>query len=630
VSVLKGPRLYFTGVISWDPGVLNNSDEIYDATNVRIDLPSGVTYDSFKEYAISNQLGSWNYYGTHTCQFLSEKTRISGGVTEPGGPLVSNDPVVGKSVGLFGKLVDLDPTVVHTSQIYFNSWSVGDSAAGLRAQRHHRMHSRWLNFVRNLGRLPIAGVAAVVFQTAVPAGQTTITNTAGSRLLAALDAAMHQPGAAGLMLRFATYRTLYFRNGIDNTLPEQPRNLDQLYALYQQGKIFSNPAYSIVTGSIGVWHEGELASMPGGRLLVPTAMVAPTGQTGAGVPLGPLVAEVDEARRLISLDLLATIPESDATLEKTNFGALSLAVETPAGRTVLAAISPAQYGRSAYESSGGIIDLALTVQPDPTLVAALRTGRLMVVVEQGNQQVTALAEATLTAQADDRDNYLNQGEVRDVAIQVRSRGETPLVGTRVLAAFYDRALHALPIMSMVPQLLPVDAAGTAQLRLAAGAPGFLTVGLFPLAPNDPVPTPPGSLDTMSGFFVSARVLPFDDDLAARSADSQLTWQFIYETVLRTYALLNPVMASPDIGLPLDNEQAVTAAAGQIKAVIDAGQFESVNYMPITRELSAGKRRLLQRWCDLVLTEAAPAGGSAPAASVEEQPRERTDPRVLRS
>jgi hypothetical protein len=625
VSVSRGPRLYFSGLISWDPGLLNNSDQIYDATNVRLNLPPGVTYESFKDYVIQNRLGNWNYYGTHSCQLLSDRTRISGGVTEPGGPLVRDDPVVGKSVVLFGKLVDLDPTVVHTSQIFFDLWSVGDQAAGFRAQRHQRMHSRWVNFRRNLSGLPIAGAAGAVFQTAVPTSKVTITNAAGSRLLAALDTAMRQGDALGLMLRFATYRTLYFRNGLDNTIAEQPRDIDQLHDLYRQGKIFSNPAYSIVTGSIGVWNSGEPASVPSGRLLIPGAAVVPTGQGDAGVLLGPLVAEVDEAGQRVALDLLGTIPERDDSLEKADFGPLTVAVETAAGRTVLGTVSPAQYGRTAYETTGGIIDLALTGPAGQ----AVRTGRLVMLVEQGGQPVTALAEAEFTAQADVRDHYLNQGEAREVQLQVRHRDGPPPPGTRILAAFYDRGGNLVPIMSPAPQLLPVNASGTASLWLTATAPGFLTVGLSPFGPNDPVPTSPRDLDTTSGFFVAARVLPFDDGLATQTEDGQLSWRFIYETVLRSYALLNPVMASPDIGLPLDNEKAVTAAAAQIKQVIDTGQFESVRYMPITRELSAGKRRLLERWCDLVLRGAAPADGGAPAAPAQERPPGKVDPRVLR-
>lgn len=46
-------------------------------------------------------------------------------------------------------------------------------------------------------------------------------------------------------------------------------------------KFFSNPCYSHVVGAVGVWNEGELASVPGGRCLAAGTPVAPVGLTAA-------------------------------------------------------------------------------------------------------------------------------------------------------------------------------------------------------------------------------------------------------------------------------------------------------------------------------------------------------------
>jgi hypothetical protein len=50
-------------------------------------------------------------------------------------------------------------------------------------------------------------------------------------------------------------------------------------------------------------------------------------------------------------------------------------------------------------------------------------------------------------------------------------------------------------------------------------------------------------------------------------------------------------------IDLSNENKVKFKAQFVRERIDAKFFESWSYMPRTRELSAGKRQLLKRWCD---------------------------------
>jgi hypothetical protein len=54
-------------------------------------------------------------------------------------------------------------------------------------------------------------------------------------------------------------------------------------------------------------------------------------------------------------------------------------------------------------------------------------------------------------------------------------------------------------------------------------------------------------------------------------------------------------------LPLNNQQAVQAAAanGSLGNRISKQIWNTTHFMPVTREMSAGKRRLLQRWISIV-------------------------------
>ncbi len=53
-------------------------------------------------------------------------------------------------------------------------------------------------------------------------------------------------------------------------------------------------------------------------------------------------------------------------------------------------------------------------------------------------------------------------------------------------------------------------------------------------------------------------------------------------------------------LDLSDEQVVTAAAETLLRRTEPGDWQRTRYMPRTRDLSAGKRRLLERWCRKVL------------------------------
>lgn len=609
MSVLRLPRLYFKGLVSWDPGVVNNNPDVYDGVNVKIDLPSGVTYQTFKQWVIDNLAanGIWNYYGTHTCQLPEASTFITGGALAAPGPLITSDPIIGKSVALQGKLVDLDPASVFTSQLFFEDFSFGDGQAGITAQRFHRMHSRWINFKRNLGQLPIAGNAAVVWQTAFPFDKFSLSNTSGSLLLTELQKALERDDAEGLMVRFCTYRTLYFQNGILNQIPQQPRNIQDLQSLYSQGEMFSNPAYSLVTGVIGVWNCGELASVPGGRYLAPSKPVKPTNAAGL-VRLGPCVAELDPAHSVLSLDLNSTIPEIDISMAKADFGPLTLAVRQGGTVTPITVITPANYSRATYEGSAGIIDIAVTAD----LMDKVETGQLLLQVQQAGVDVEALTESEFAAQADDRDTYLNEAEPKDVRVFVTRRGKAAPAGTQVLIARYDSAGQRLAAATHAPEILNVGADGFADLHLIPQAPGFINIGLFPFAQGAPAPSAPAQLDIMAAFFACVRTLPFDNQFEAQTTDSQLTWSFIYENILRLYDLLNPVMSSPDIGLSLSDKSVWTTPgrAKLLKRVTASVTFEDFNHMPVTRELSAGRLKLLERFCDLVIGGTLPVDGTS--------------------
>jgi hypothetical protein len=95
------------------------------------------------------------------------------------------------------------------------------------------------------------------------------------------------------------------------------------------------------------------------------------------------------------------------------------------------------------------------------------------------------------------------------------------------------------------------------------------------------------------FYNSFRVLP--DDNYDNIPDSEITWDLVYREVMRYYYLIYPGMFAR---LALQEESTARSFASVIRAFTAKNAWDSTSYMPVTRELSDGKRKLLQRLCAL--------------------------------
>jgi len=123
MSVLSFPRIYFKGMMSWDPCTFNNNDwqefPTYDGVNAALNWPflatQGITpqnfYSTFRPWAIALQPdcvdspggervpAEWNMFGTHGVSFVQYpqggfQTTITGGALGYNQP-VTSDPLIG-------------------------------------------------------------------------------------------------------------------------------------------------------------------------------------------------------------------------------------------------------------------------------------------------------------------------------------------------------------------------------------------------------------------------------------------------------------------------------------------------------------------------------------------------------
>ncbi|HYI07827.1 MAG TPA: hypothetical protein VEK57_02045 [Thermoanaerobaculia bacterium] len=471
------------------PWMINPSDDVVVNTSPSDNCPA-CENDSNKYTHLSSR---WNYYGgagASMLQFSNKSTSVIGGMVGAGSS-VPNDPMVGKPVsisgssgpGSAGRLVDIDPSAPWVSQLILQNVHVGDPVGTpdgfyIDGPATVRMFSRAFNAPRNLdGRLMIAGPIGVLFQTTIAAGSVTIQNPANaSSLLTQLQNAI-QGGAAGVMLRFSAYNTLYYQNGTFNGTPQQPKGCCDLWTLYKAGNVFSNPAYSRITGTVGVWNEGELSTAPSGRILVanaglnpvssPTASAQPArpaqqvigaaghvamtqpvalGASAAAALLswGLVFAEIDFDHELVSLDLSNSILGSsygdDPSYVGTNVNVGPISIGVANGTDFLTINTlPYENGYDAdtYTSCSGIYDLGFNGVTSQQVQDALAVTDSKLALQAGAPSNTLTCqEYYWTADTDQRGIYIDQGETVSVAVQVRYRGEVPPAGTQVLLAQY--------------------------------------------------------------------------------------------------------------------------------------------------------------------------------------------------
>jgi hypothetical protein len=615
MSVLAFPRLYLRGEMSWDPPVSNNIPDAYNSGTANAAYRPDEDPDAFRARMIRQTVerGDWNYFGTHRC-LLEETTVVGGTLAASEADIVAaeEDPMITAPVHLVGKLVDIDPYGI-VSQVFFDELIVGvPGRPHLRARPRRRMTARWITFGRNRNpiRLAVAGHAAAAWQAVFPAEDLEIVRADRSPLLSRLKAALDDENTLGLMLRLSTYYTRYFTrdvgtDGVVGASDDARRAAVDaataaLAARHARGEVVSNPAYSKVVGTLGLWLAGDSEATISGRHLVPVPRTPPPPPQPLPPPraAAPAAAQFHSDSGVLSLDLSNTIPEVDTTLKKSELGPITVSATRAGVTTELGIIKTTDYDLNAYQARGGIVDLRVT---DPAGAAELiREGRLALrigaAVTVADRELIA-QERELVAFCDDACVYLEDGQTRQVSVVVRERGAIPTRPLSLVVAAYDSGRDDAIMRD--PQELP--ATGTVAVQVDSSERVIEHLGLF-VIPADQVVTVPVTLALGTGQFLSVRTLPADDDLAAMP-EGDLNWELVFDKVLSHYHAVTPRMSTI---IDLSDRDAVRTFAARILEVTDPALFETSRYMPVTRDMSANRRMLLRRYCAMVLGERLPA------------------------
>jgi hypothetical protein len=539
------------------------------------------------------------------------------------------------------KMVDLDPIGIYGTQIFSGQVQVVINTPGgpivmLTADNPTRAYLYDLNFDRNINPTQLGPqMGAGIWQMALPLEGLTF-NFAGnaSPTLSAL-----QQGAQagqGLVVRYVTYYTL---DGITEAA------LAEKFKQSGFNQAIANAAQGLIVGTIGVWsNDDPIFSGPSGRLFYGTyplprpasniafkagrdrAPLVAKAAGAAGPPpyfLGPITAWVDTVNQNVVLDFGTTIPEDTGVstppapgdLEKTNYGTLALHIISGGREQLVNQIPYDQYDRAAYELSGGILEVpyppSLATQlADPNGI--LKLYRMGATVNHPlSQEISWAAVAT-----DDRCLYLQVGETISYRMRPLWKG-VPMPGRSIALTIGQYQFQAQEAKQPPPQLVIKTMAPLAEGSYVVTQPasqtyvtdadGYITFAVTGLAPgaamiryqapgDDFNPNQDGATAYHYFGYVSYnnfRVLP--DDNYDNIPDDQVTWEFVYQNVIRYFYLIYPGMFAR---LAFQNENIAKQSASIIAELIAKDTWDSTSYMPVSRDLSDGKRKLLQRWCAL--------------------------------
>lgn len=601
--------------------------------------------------------GSWNTYGDGGCWFRN--TKIAG-VQFDYGQTAGDDPIctdpgallqiVGDSFRDSGpgatppaRMVDVAPYQSTTTQLFFKWFQLGTDQLGFRAGGASRMFLRW-SMLRNFdfAELQIAGPAGVIFQTSALAKDIEWFGVERSPALQALQKAANASPNQGIVLQFAVYLTLYYQNATFNG--QKIANAQDLANAYAAGFKGANPAQSRITGTIGVWGPNELATAPTQILLNPGAPVSPpvvplasaravqeglvaaTPQAPTPFPLGPAVASLDAGAKNLAVSFVTTILETNLAPDKENLGPLSLQIADASGK-ILSNIATIPYSstanqkgydRTSYQQTSGILDFGLTTEQVGQIQNP--SNAIQLAVTQSGKSVIALQQTPFVVETDQRGEYLDQGEQKTMTVSVYRNGAPAGNDVKVLVAqYYEAPLdpsNTFPYELVTAQNEPgtcLDLGGQFQIiapvvngaitfSIKSISPGTAMLGFFPFTGNTPPQPLPGGPNNFPGpqttnYYAVVRCLGFDNALLDWP-DDQVTWTNTYNEVLQVYNLVFPEMSRIR---DLSNVNVVKGMAEQILAATAYPQnFGWTLFMPVTREMSAGKRNLLQRFCAKVI------------------------------
>ncbi|RPD38279.1 hypothetical protein [Chitinophaga barathri] len=525
----------------------------------------------------------------------------------------------GRNTGMVIDVNSEDPT---NTQMFADTMSLMTSSEVLFSGKPSKGMTRWINFARNANLTGPNGAAAT-FQQIVP-----LSELQGQPILAGLPqkSPLGRP-LAGIVCRYTLYRPL---QEINYFAPQYQGQgwFNAMIQLYSTQGI--NPDYLTLQGTIAPWFEGDATSQPIGRYLEPIAFPTPKdfkGNSGPGLPMRvpPAMMAIDAKQQVLSIDCSAVWPDYYAGAPAYNplatddnpkypFGTMSVSVVANGIRTSLGDIDYMNMAKN--DANGWIFDLPLTA----TTGDMVATGVVSVKCYSDTINQYILQEKDLFIFSEQSGVYAEQvvGNLNPTTGRFRYDG---IDTTPISFTVYRKGLPLPPDDPMrftlyywetTPNqndgqqrftILQTDYQAGAPITFPAGKCGNFLITCTPQ--NDPPPPDLYSnFDPLTGCYINIRILPNykdysefykDPNAAIPVGNDKLTFEVIYEEVLRNYYLMYPAMSKV---VKLNDPKAWNdpVMARMLMQRISLEVWGQSIAMPRTRDLSDSRRTLLNAWC----------------------------------
>jgi len=646
MSLFQFPRINFKGTIQLNPGTANNDDyagatalpsswgpfagqtlALIDSKLVKA-RTYGMSDDAFmawvqraQTFDLVGQPGQtrqiipaeWNYYGgmdmtMGTTQVIGVQTGPGEIYTEANSDVPLTNLLGANLVFENGHITDVNSEgSPPATQFFLDGVTLAKDGTTFISGPASKGACQWLNFYRNVNLTADGGAGGYVYHVIRKdhSSKFGIPGFEDSKIV-------------GLILRYYLFR---FQATV--------RGNDKIEALYKQGK--TNPGNLEIVGTIAPLYEDEhVLTTPTGRLMVcnQTPIATPVGSQNNGnnglIALAPAVLQVNQ--NIVSADFVGTFPDNyqpgpQPSNSKYDFGSVSLVVYSGLRSVSIGEVNYAKTG--AGDQKGWIFDFDVTANAEAQQVLGspgakfrLVHSSLGVVLDETDYYFVSNQQGIYAEQHGTGSQFLNQGTCEPATFSVFQYGKE-------LSAEVCPAVTVWQYRS-----IPLQAPGNAEpisnnhkpgqpIVIDTSQPGnfLLTFSINDVANPGPANYPPQSYSTfMNPPFItnapgiSLRILPNDEDFSQYYENSDadeselkgndlLTFDVVYDKVLRVYYLLYPVMIPI---VRLNSEDDVRKHAEGIIRTTETSLWMNIHYMPRTRDMSSSRTKLLRAWCRKVM------------------------------
>jgi hypothetical protein len=599
MSYLDIPRLHFSGRFQADISTVNNDVRYYDNAGFQ------------DKYQTMSGGGAWNPEGTGIFRLVDCK--ITGARTAQGSiSTPAEDPVIGMALEnaddrVFGKLVDLDPQQQMVSQIWGMRLRLTDGKEPALFSGEFVPAPFTNLWLRQQSGVKMDQVLAALYQSVLR--NVAWQDSVNSKLLDALRRAS-EDGYLAIDMNVYGY-------GRDPTIPR-----------YTLGR---------VNGTIGPYHSGEPKHFVMGRQMVaalnPSDDVYPFAPTNGVYTFQAKVLD----NKSVAADLGNALQIVDASGKLVPIGTLQLAVlKTTDPNTLQTIVTPSQvailgtfdYQQTGwYDKTAGIQDFDFSA--DPWCVANIASRPLALVQPGSNNTYNVLVQETLGGLYVRADDFVCRIEAdKSAAVEFYvSRYGAPLsasitfgtdAGLMGGTGAGDQPLNPpVPTPDIAtpangaswPATVTTDSQGKAVLNVKAGRlnpqypRGYIDGQLYGIG-YQLTQRPAGSLDNFWNFVSVLVFSPFQ-------APAKPAWFPDIAPIMRQYGNLYPIMSKHLVDL---GDYASVVEHLKILELAFSLPIEDPNHMPVTRDLSDGKRDMILTWMKTPGADGLPLKGTPPLAA----------------